>query len=100
MDDADVQGRKEQLEARIEQLEGEREQAAARRLAAAVEAEAIHEAAAAAASGDPQAITAAAVELHRAHALHEAKAGHPERARASLERAGRAAARLVRLRRG
>jgi hypothetical protein len=41
----------------------------------------------------------AAVELHQAHAMHEALSGHPARADASLGRADRARERLRQLRR-
>ena len=88
------------IEERQQQAEIHGEQAASRALEAEQEHRRIAEARAAVASGDPERITQAAVDLHRAHALHEAKAGHIERSRASLVRAANAGRRLARLRRG
>jgi hypothetical protein len=90
----------ERREAERQQAEINAEQAAARTLEAEHERRRIAEAREAAASGDPVRITEAAIDLHRAHALHEAKAGHIERSKASLRRAARAGRRLARLRRG
>jgi hypothetical protein len=90
----------EQLDAAREQAEIDREQADTRVREAELERERIANARAALESGDPVRITETAEDLHRVHALHEAKNGHIERSRASLRRAAEAGRRLARLRRG
>jgi hypothetical protein len=90
----------DELDARRDQALIDREQAATRVREAAFEAEHIAAARRAAESGDPAVVAAAAEDLHRVHALHEARQGHLERSRASLRRAAQAGRHLARLRRG
>lgn len=90
----------EAVRARMEQAEIDAETAAARRSLAQQEAELIARVERALEQGDPEALAEAAVELHRGHALHEAKAGHPGRARAAVGRAVASQLRLARLRAG
>jgi hypothetical protein len=90
----------EEQRARRDQAEIDRETAATRAAQAAFDRAGIDEALAAVETRDPEAIAAAAVELHRTHARHEAKAGHGANARRSLQRARNASLRLLRLRGG
>jgi hypothetical protein len=90
----------EQIEARREQAIIAQETAAAHADEARLEHDGIERAREAIESRDPETIAEAAADLHRTHALHEAKAGHAERSRRSLRRAAAAGRRLARLRRG
>jgi hypothetical protein len=85
----------DRFDAQRAQAEIDAEVAASRIAESELERAAISAAREAAETGDPDRIAAAAEELHRVHALHEAKAGHTDRAEASLRRAARAARRLV-----
>jgi hypothetical protein len=88
------------VDAEQEQAEIDEEQAATRVREAELEKRRIEEARAAVQSRDPVRIAETAENLHRVHALHEAKHGHIARSKASLRRAARTAQRLARLRRG
>ena len=80
-----------------EQAEINAEKARSRRLQAEEGLERIQATAAAIEAGDKELVGEIAIELHREHAAHEARAGNVERADEALRRADRVRVRLARM---